>query len=179
MNTCLERHSWLHQLSKQGQHKGNVYLPKSTDWYDFWTGKRFKGGQTIIAEAPLDKIPLFVKAGSIIPMGPIVQYSGEKTADTLEIRVYEGANGKFTLYEDENDNYNYEKGLYSTIDISWNDSKKTLAISARKGSFPGMLAGRKFNIVNVTRNKVSGVDTEISQTKVVIYQGKKLVVKLN
>jgi alpha-D-xyloside xylohydrolase len=112
-------------------------------------------------------------------MGPIVQYSGEKPADAIELRVYEGANGKFTLYEDENDNYNYEKGLYSTVDISWNDSRKTLTISARKGSFPGMVTERKFNVVNVARNKVSGIDTEISQTKVVIYKGKKVIVKLN
>jgi alpha-D-xyloside xylohydrolase len=156
-----------------------VYLPESTEWYDFWTGKRFKGGQTVIAEAPLERIPLFIKAGSIIPMGPIVQYAGEKPDEALEIRVYEGANGIFTIYEDENDNYNYEKGLYSTIEVSWDDSKKTLTIGARKGSFPGMMAERKFNIVNAAKSGAIGTDTEIGQAKVVSYNGKKLAVKLN
>jgi len=155
-----------------------VYLPGSTDWYDFWTGERIEGGQTIKTDAPLERIPLFVKAGSIIPMGPNVQYSGEKPTDAPEIRVYEGANGSFTLYEDENDSYNYEKGLYSVIELSWNDTKKTLTIGTRKGSFPGMLSERRFNIVNVARNKVKGTDTEISQVKVVSYKGKKLVIKL-
>jgi len=162
-----------------GARQREVYLPKSTEWYDFWTGKRIKGGQTIIAEAPLERIPLFIKAGSIVPMGPIVQYAGEKPAEALEIRVYEGANGTFTIYEDENDNYNYEKGLFSTIELSWNETKKTLTIGARKGSFPGMLSERKFNIVNAAKNKAMGTDTEINQAKVVSYNGKKLVVKLN
>ena len=112
-------------------------------------------------------------------MGPIVQYAGEKPAEALEIRVYEGANGTFTIYEDENDNYNYEKGLFSTIELSWNETKKTLTIGARKGSFPGMLSERKFNIVNAAKNKAMGTDTEINQAKVVSYNGKKLVVKLN
>ncbi len=127
-----------------------LYLPEGTGWYDFWTGEKFTGGQTIKKEAPIDIIPLYVKAGTILPVGPKVQYATEKKWDNLEIRVYEGANGEFTLYEDENDNYNYEKGMYSTITFNWNDTKKVLTISDRKGSFPGMLAGRKFNIVKVS-----------------------------
>lgn len=166
-------------IIQPGATQREVYLPESNEWYDFWTGKRLNGGQIVKAEAPLDRIPLFIRAGSIIPMGPVVQYSGEKNDEAVEIRIYEGANGTFTLYEDENDNYNYEKGMYSTIDISWNDSGKILKFSAREGSFPGMLSERKFNIVNVARNKVSGIYTEISQTKVMIYKGKKLVVKLD
>jgi len=155
----------------------NVYLPKSTAWYDFWTGKRFDGGQTIKTAVPLDKIPLFVKAGSIIPMGPFIQYSTERS-DPIEIRIYPGANGEFTLYEDENDNYNYEKGLYSTITFSWNDSKRVLTISDRKGSFPGMLAEHKFNIVRVGKNKGIGINSVETFDKKVTYKGKKVTVKL-
>ncbi len=141
----------------------DVYLPKGSDWYDFWTGEKFNGGQTIKKEVPLDIIPLYVKAGSILPIGPKVQYATEKKWDDLEIRIYEGANGEFTLYEDENDNYNYENGAYSTITFSWNDKNKSLAIGDCKGSYPGMIASRRFNIVIV------GKDLQ----KVVSYTGKK------
>lgn len=141
----------------------DVYLPKGSDWYDFWTGEKFNGGQTIKKEVPLDIIPLYVKAGSILPIGPKVQYATEKKWDDLEIRIYEGANGEFTLYEDENDNYNYENGAYSTITFSWNDKNKSLAIGDYKGSYPGMIASRRFNIVIV------GKDLQ----KVVSYTGKK------
>jgi alpha-D-xyloside xylohydrolase len=151
-----------------------LYLPKGADWYDFWTGDKLTGGQTISKEAPLDIIPLYIKAGSILPMGPKVQYAAEKSWDNLEIRVYEGANGEFTLYEDENDNYNYEKGMYSTITFNWDNIKKVLTISDRKGSFPGMLAERKFNIVTVAvgKNPVNKYD------KIITYNGKKVTVKL-
>jgi len=125
----------------------NVYLPISTDWYDFWTEKRYNGGQTIKADAPLDKIPLFVKAGSIIPMGKFVQYAGQKSSDTIEIRIYEGADGRFDLYEDEGDNYNYEKGMYSIIPFKWDEKNQSLTIGKRQGSYPGYLTTRIFNIV--------------------------------
>ncbi len=120
-----------------------LYLPKGADWFDFWTGIKFSGGQTIKKETPIDIIPLYVKAGSILPVGPKVQFATEKKWDNLEIRVYEGANGEFTLYEDENDNYNYEKGVFSTITFSWDDAKKILTINDRKGTFPGMLIRTK------------------------------------
>jgi len=155
-----------------------LYLPKGTDWIDFWTGDKFSGGQKINKEAPVDIIPLYVKAGSIIPLGPKVQYATEKRWDNLEIRVYEGANGTFTLYEDENDNYDYEKGIYSTISFSWNDARKELTISDCKGSFPGMLTDRKFNIVRVTKNKGAGMEVVKDFDKVIDYSGKKVVVKL-
>jgi alpha-D-xyloside xylohydrolase len=156
----------------------DVYLPKSTDWYDFWTGKRIKGGQTIKAEAPLEKIPLLIKAGSIIPFGSEVRFATDKNWDNLEIRIYPGSNGEFALYEDENDNYNYEKGLHSTIKFVWNDSRKVLTIDDRQGSFPGMLTEREFNIVLVSKNKGEGPKTSISVDKTVKYYGKKLHVKL-
>jgi alpha-D-xyloside xylohydrolase len=155
-----------------------LYLPKGADWFDFWTGNKFTGGQTIKKEAPLDIIPLYVKAGSILPVGPKVQYATEKRWDNLEIRVYEGANGEYTLYEDENDNYNYEKGVYSTITFSWDDAKKVLTINNRKGTFPGILSERKFNIVKVTSDEGTGMNVDEKPKKVVVYNGQKVLVKL-
>jgi alpha-D-xyloside xylohydrolase len=155
-----------------------LYLPIGTDWYDFWTGEKYTGGQTVNKETPIDIIPLFVKAGSILPVGPDVQYATEKKWDNLEIRVYEGANGEFTLYEDENDNYNYEKGAYSTITFTWNDSKKTLTINDRKGSFPGMLPERKFNFIKVASGNGTGMDAVQKYNTVVDYKGTKVMVKL-
>nr|WP_243348374.1 TIM-barrel domain-containing protein [Parabacteroides sp. FAFU027] len=147
-----------------------TYLPAGTTWFDFWTNTKYNGGQEITLATSIDKMPLFVKAGSIIPFGPAVQFATEKKWDKLEIRVYEGANGEFSLYEDENDNYNYEKGIYSTITFKWDDKSKTLTIADRKGTFPGMLAERKFHVVKIAAN---GNKTE----KDVVYKGKKVSVK--
>ncbi len=122
------------------------YLPKGTTWYDFWTGKAYKGGQSITITTSFDRAPMFVRAGSILPLGPEMQYVGEKAWDNLELRVYPGADGAFTLYEDEGDNYNYEKGIYSTITFQWNDKTRTLTIHDRKGDYPGMLKHRQFTI---------------------------------
>lgn len=155
-----------------------VYLPAGADWYDFWTGERVSGGGKINKETPFDIIPLYVKAGSIIPIGPTVQYAEEKKWDSLEIRIYPGADGQFGLYEDENDNYDYEKGIYSVIPFSWDDKSKTLTIGDRNGSFPGMLAERKFNIVVVAKNKGTGSENTTKYDKVVNYKGKKVVIKL-
>ena len=127
--------------------KATKYLPKGTDWYDFWTNQHYRGGQNVTLQTSLDRVPMFVRAGSILPLGPVMQYVGEKAWDNLEIRVYPGADGTFTLYEDEGDTYNYERGIYSTITFRWDDSHKTLTVGARKGSFPGMLATRQFTIV--------------------------------
>jgi alpha-D-xyloside xylohydrolase len=154
-----------------------VYLPKGTDWYDFWTGKKYTGGQTLSKETPIDIIPLYVRAGSIIPIGPNVHYAAEKRWDNLEIRVYAGADGEFTLYEDENDNYNYEKGMYSTITFAWDDAKQVLTINDRKGSFPGMLNERNFNIVWVSKKKGVGMNPVDTYDRVVAYRGKRVVVK--
>jgi alpha-D-xyloside xylohydrolase len=155
-----------------------VYLPKSHDWYDFWTGEKFAGGTSISQQTPLDIIPLYVKAGSILPLGPKVQYATEQKWDNLEIRIYAGADGKFVLYEDENDNYNYEKGAYSTIPFTWNNAKSTLTIDDRKGSFAGMIAERTFTIVKAANHKAGGMDVVENPDKVVSYKGKKIVVKL-
>lgn len=155
-----------------------IYLPKGADWIDFWTGDKFTGGQNINREVPFDIIPLYVKAGSILPVGPKVQYAAEKKWDNLEIRIYAGANGEFTLYEDEGDNYNYEKGAYSTITFNWNDSKKRLTIGDRNGTFTGMITDRKFNIVLVGKNNGTGMGEAVKFDKTVSYNGKKVEVKL-
>jgi alpha-D-xyloside xylohydrolase len=123
------------------------YLPKGTTWYDFWTGKAYKGGQNVTLETQLDRVPMFLRAGSILPLGPEMQYVGEKAWDNLEVRLYPGADGSFVLYEDEGDNYNYEKGVYSTITFTWNDRTRTLTIGERKGNYPGMLQKRQFTLV--------------------------------
>ncbi|KFC59597.1 glycoside hydrolase family 31 protein [Flavobacterium gilvum] len=154
-----------------------VYLPEGTSWYDFWTGAQFSGGQTISKEVPVDIMPIYVKAGTILPVGPKVQYATEKKWDNLELYVYPGADGEFTLYEDENDNYNYEKGAFSTIKINWNDKEQTLTIENRKGSFPGMLKTRNFNISLITKGK-STADFSAKTDKAVTYKGKEIVIKL-
>lgn len=154
----------------------NVYLPKSAGWFDFWTGKQFKGGQTVRTAAPLDRIPLFVKAGSIIPMGKIIQSTAEKS-DTLEIRVYKGANGEFTLYEDEGDSYNYEKGKYSNISFRWNEKNQSLTIGDKQGNYSGSLTKRVFNIVLVSENNGNGIAQGRSKITV-IYSGRNVIWKL-
>ncbi len=156
----------------------DVYLPKGTKWFDFWTGEALNGGQMVTKEVPIDIIPLYVRAGSIVPFGPKVQYSTEKKWNNLEIRIYPGADGEFVLYEDENDNYNYEKGVYSTIKFTWDDANRTLNIADREGTFPGMLKSRKFNIVVVDKENGTGSVQSTKFTKSVSYGGKKKSVKL-
>ena len=124
----------------------HLYLPQAK-WFDYWTGAAVEGGKAIDAPAPLDRIPLYVRAGSILPMGPDLEYADQKAADPIELRVYRGADGSFELYEDENDTYNYERGQRATIPMKWDENAKTLTIGARVGSFPGMLASRTFRVV--------------------------------
>ena len=143
------------------------YLPKGTYWYDFWTGARLKGGQEVSLQTTFDRVPMFVRAGSILPLGPEMQYVGEKAWDHLELRVYPGADATFTLYEDEGDNYNYERGVYTTIPMTWNDRTRTLTIGQRKGNYPGMLQSRKFTIV-----------LPDNTSKVVEYQGESITIKM-
>jgi alpha-D-xyloside xylohydrolase len=152
-----------------------VYLPKSK-WYDFWTGSSLVGPRMIDAAAPIDKLPLFVRAGAIVPMGPEKEWSSEKPEDPIELRIYPGADGDFTLYEDENDGYNYEKGVYATIPFHWDDAKQTLTIGERKGSFPGMLTDRRFQIFVVRENHGAGITAESKPDKVVPYSGMQMSV---
>ncbi len=155
----------------------NVYLPKGYDWVDFWTGKTIKGGQDIVREVPIDIMPLYIKAGTILPMGPFVQYAEEKDWNNLEIRIYKGADGEFVLYEDENDNYNYEKGKFSTICFRWNDNKQELQIDKRKGTFPGMLKERKFRFIIVDEANGIGINESSKYTEV-NYAGKEMTIRL-
>ncbi len=152
-----------------------VYLPLDADWYNFWTGKKYSGGQTFPVPVPLHEMPLFVRAGSIVPMGPFIQYAAE-SADPIELRIYPGANGDFTLYEDENDNYNYENGVYSTIRMKWEDQASKLTIGERKGGFPGMLKNRTFHIVLVGERRGTGVGVTPNADRTVSYSGGEQIV---
>ncbi|HVP56410.1 MAG TPA: TIM-barrel domain-containing protein [Candidatus Eisenbacteria bacterium] len=163
-------------VTEPGADTRRMYLPKAT-WYDFWTGRTQAGGATITTAAPLDRIPLFVRAGSILPMGPELQYAAEKPADPIELRVYRGADGSFTLYEDENDGYAYEKGVYATIPIVWNEASQTLTIGERKGKFPGMLDSRAFRIVFVKEDHGAGTDATEHVDRTVTYSGQSLSVQ--
>ena len=157
----------------------NVYLPKQKGWYDFYTGKHYAGGQTIVADAPFDKIPVFVPEGSILPVGPEMEWSDQKKAELIDLYVYAGKDGSYTLYEDEGTNYNYEKGKYAMIDFKYNDAKKTITIAARKGAFDGMLQKRRFNIVLVSDNNQQGISlAKAPKGKMVKYAGKAVTVKL-
>jgi alpha-D-xyloside xylohydrolase len=153
----------------------HLYLPPAK-WYDFWTGAAIQGGHTLDAPSPIDRMPLYVRAGSILPLGPDMQHAAEKTADPIELRVYPGSNGTFTLYEDENDTYNYEKGLHATIPFSWDDVTRTLTIGDRSGSVPGMLEKRTFRVVFVGENHGTGGGLTENADKTVQYAGKKISV---
>ncbi|MDD6552377.1 MAG: glycoside hydrolase family 31 protein [Prevotellaceae bacterium] len=165
-------------VAKYQARSRQVYLPKQKGWYDFYTGKHYAGGQTITADAPLEKIPVFVPEGAILPLGPQMQWSDEKPAELINLYVYAGRDGQFTLYEDEGTNYNYEKGKYATIDFQWNDRTRQLTIGDRKGSFDGMLQKRRFNIVVVSADASKALDLNTPAGKLVKYSGKKLTVKM-
>ncbi|SFD93062.1 glycoside hydrolase family 31 protein [Flavobacterium phragmitis] len=155
-----------------------VYLPAGCFWYNFWTNQKFSGGQEIVQETAIDQIPLYVKAGSIIPFGPKVQFVEEKKWDDLEIRIYEGADGEFTLYEDEGDNYNYENGKYATITFKWNDLKKILTINKQQGSFPEMIKQRRFKIIKISSDHLESDVSAKKLEKIISYNGNKISVKL-
>lgn len=154
-----------------------VYLPQGAKWYDFWTNELLDGGRSLLRPTPISEMPVYVRAGSIVPFGPEVQYSNEKPWDNLEVRVYPGADCHFTLYEDEGDGYNYEKGEFSEIPMSWNDSTRTLTIGKRQGSFNGMLQTRKFRLTLVDTSTPGG-SIPATATKTVDYHGTPLSVSL-
>ncbi|HXY00077.1 MAG TPA: DUF5110 domain-containing protein, partial [Candidatus Limnocylindrales bacterium] len=165
----------VNPVTDPGATSRHVYLPDAT-WYDFWTGATTKGARAIEAAAPIDRMPLFVRAGSILPLGPDIEFAAEKPADPIEVRVYRGANGAFILYEDENDNYNYERGAHATIPFIWDEASHTLTIGDRAGTFPGMLATRTFRIVFVGENHGAGSALTATADKTVTYSGKKITV---
>ena len=156
---------------KTSADRRSVYLPGAVRWTNFWTGERVAGSRHLNVEAPLEQIPLFVRAGAILPLGPTMEYATQKPEDPIELRVYTGANGSFVLYEDENDNYDYEKGQYATIPITWNDSSQTLTIGARSGGFPGMRKERTFMVVVVKPGHGTGLDTTPKPDRTVSYAG--------
>ena len=166
----------VNPVTTAGATSRNVYLPAGAGWFDFWTGTNYAGGQTISAAAPIQTMPLYVRAGAILPYGPSIQYAMEKV-DPIELRVYPGANGSFTLYEDEGDNYNYESGVHATIPFTWNDTARTLTIGARAGSFPGMLAQRTFRIVFVRPGHGIGLADNTPADLVVTYTGAGLTLE--
>jgi len=164
----------VNPVTEPGEMNRQVYLPDAK-WYDFWSGTSSAGGKQIMADAPLSRLPLYVRAGSIVPLGPDLEWSTEKPADPIELRVYRGADGTFTLYEDENDNYNYEKGVHATIPFHWDEAKQVLTIGDRQGQFPGMLSSRTFRVVFVGEHH----GTEIAPSEpdqVVQYSGKQITV---
>ena len=163
-------------VTTPGATNRTVYLPSGANWVDFWTGETLSGGKTVTANAPISIMPLYVRAGSIVPLGPVMPYATEKPENPIELRVYRGADGHFALYEDENDNYDYEKGKYATIPFAWNEAAQTLTIGKRAGKFPGMLQDRTFRIVFVSPRHGNGMATEKQPDTVVHYSGRKLTV---
>jgi alpha-D-xyloside xylohydrolase len=157
--------------------KRSLYLPAGATWYDFWTGKSRHGGATVQADAPYDAMPLHVPGGSIVPFGPELQWTGEKASDPLTVYVYTGADGAFTLYEDDGLTYGYEKGAFATIPLKWNDSTNTLTIGKREGQFDGMLKERTIQVLFVTPEKPVGFSFEPSVDKTVKYDGAMVEVK--
>ena len=164
-------------LEAGGVRRG-VYLPASPAWYDFWTGESRQGGRKIDADAPLDRMPLFVRAGSILPLGPEIEYADQNPGGPIELRIYKGANGKFALYEDSGDSYEYERGQHSTVPMQWNDESSVLTIGAREGAFPGMVEKRIFRIVLVGNGHGISEQVTASVDKEAAYGGKEIRISL-
>ena len=160
-----------------GARQRQVYFPAGSGWYDFYTGKHLSGGQKLMVAAPYEHIPLFIREGAIIPYGPDMEYSNQKQPSEITLYVYAGKDGKFTLYEDEGVNYNYEKGQYAQISFSYDNKKRQLTIGNRNGDFPGMLKKRIFNIIFATKDKPQPFDLK-AKGILVKYDGKQQTVKL-
>jgi alpha-D-xyloside xylohydrolase len=167
----------VNPVTTEGAKERMVYLPSGNDWIDFWTGTRLPGGHSIKADAPLDRIPIFVKAGSIIPFGPHAESASAKP-DPTELRIYRGVPSSYTLYEDEGDNYDYEHGAYSEIPIKWDDRTGVLTIENRRGRFPGMLEQRIFRVVIVKNGRGTGIESSSDPDGTITYEGKTVSVRL-
>jgi alpha-D-xyloside xylohydrolase len=163
----------VNPVLKANATKRTVYLPGAAAWYDFWTGKSFTGGHEIEAEAPLDHMPLFVRAGAIIPMGPKIEYATQDPDGPIELRIYRGGDGSFNLYEDAGDGYAYEKGEHTVIPILWDDRTGTVTLGAREGSFSGMVEHRKFRVVLVSNEHGVGEAVAGSANVEIDYDGKE------
>lgn len=165
-------------VSRYRMRSRQVYLPDACGWYDLYTGNRLNGGQTVTASAPYERIPVYVPEGAILPLGPAMEWSDEKPAELINLYVYAGRDGTFTLYEDEGTNYNYEKGQYATIAITYDDSRRTLTIGRCRGSFIGMLTKRRFNVVFVSPDAPRKLDTGSPKGTMVDYNGREVTVRL-
>ncbi len=161
----------VNPVTLQGATERHVYLPPAARWYDFWTGESLKGDDRLDAPAPISRIPLYVRAGSILPMGPEMEYADQQPDAPLDLRIYPGADSHFVLYEDQGDTYNYEKGERATIPIDWNDATQALTLGARSGSYPGMPAQRTFNIIFVRPNHGVGGAITSDPDRAVTYTG--------
>ena len=158
-------------VTEAGAMSRDVYLPKKSDWYDFWTGEMYAGGQTVRAAAPLEIMPLFVRAGSIVPLGPEVQSAEDGLDEPIELRVYIGSDGRFELYEDENDNYNYERAAYAITPIAWNDRERKLTVGPREGEFAGMVRRREFGVTLVRPGHGCGLDETAQADHALFFDG--------
>jgi alpha-D-xyloside xylohydrolase len=167
----------VNPVTAPGATRRSVYLPRGAGWYDFWTGAYHEGGQRLDAAAPYESLPVYVKAGSIVPMGPELQYTGEKAADPLTIWVYTGADASFELYEDDGVSYGYEKGAYATIPLSWDEARGVLTAGPRAGAFPGMLASRTLRVVFVSKDAPSGHSAVPQIGREVLFDGQPLEVR--
>jgi alpha-D-xyloside xylohydrolase len=167
----------VNPVLEQGAVHRDVYLPASPLWYDFWTGSSVSGGQKIHVEAPLERMPLFIRAGSILPLGPEIEYADQKPGDPIELRIYSGADGSFDLYEDEGDNYGYEKGAHAIIPIKWSQKSKTLTIGDRAGTYPGIPAEIKFNVVWVAQGHGVGEGVETKSDGSLVYRGTSISIR--
>ena len=166
-------------ITEPGVKEWSIYLPEHNDgWIDFWSGEKHSGGVTVRVNADIHKIPLFVKSGSILPLGAAKQYTSEKNDEPIEIRIYPGGDASFTIYEDEGDDYNYEKGKYSTIELKWNDLTNTLTIGERMGSYNGMEKNKRFRVVLMSSS--SGMEVDESDIAVITsYSGNEKKIQLN
>jgi alpha-D-xyloside xylohydrolase len=168
----------VNPVLRQNTTHRTVYLPESPHWYDFWSGATVEGSCEIEAEATLDRIPLFVPAGSLLPLGPEVEYADEKPAGPIELRVYRGADGSFELYQDAGDTYDYEKGMHGIIPLHWSDATNTLTIGERRGEYPGMPADMEFHIVWVSPGHGVGETVEVKPDKLAHYRGRELSITM-
>jgi alpha-D-xyloside xylohydrolase len=167
----------VNPVAERGATNRSVALPAGSDWVDFWTGETYRGGETILADAPLDRMPIFVKAGSIVPLGPIVQ-SASEPEEPLEIRIYGGKNTDFKLYEDSGDGYAYEHGARTTIHFHWDDHRNALSIGDRSGIFPGMPSKRTFQITLVKPGHGMGIGSDSDTNRTVTYLGHRIRITL-
>ena len=157
----------------------SVYFPEQCGWYNLYTNEYIEGGQRLVVDAPYEQIPVFVREGSIIPFGPEMEWSDEKPAELINLYIYAGQNGSFQLYEDEGTNYNYEKGKYATIDITYDDATKTVSFGTLKGQFPGMLKERRFNVVLISKDAPKALNLDNPEGKMVEYKGKAVSVSFS